>query len=121
MLRAQKKGRQHFGNDNENCVVIVSRIIHVIEGLRLNVTNKFKALRQLSSRLDTVMVCGTPFTYRVSCTHPVHTGCPVHNLYIQGVLYIACTYRVSHHQECQGCQLKEFKYPNLVLKTPIVL
>ena len=41
---------------------IVSRITHVKEGCRLNVTNKFKVQRQLSSRFDNVMLVGTPCT-----------------------------------------------------------
>ena len=39
---------------------IVSRIIHVKVDRRLNVTNKFKYQRRLSSRLPIVMFRGTP-------------------------------------------------------------
>ena len=42
---------------------IVSRIIHVKVDRRLNVTNKFKYQRRLSSRLPIVMFRGTPCTY----------------------------------------------------------
>jgi len=41
-------------------VIIVSRIIHVKVDRRLNVTNKFKYQRRLSSRLPIVMFRGTP-------------------------------------------------------------
>ena len=43
-------------------MIIVSRIIHVIVDSRLNVTNKFKYQRRLSSRLPIVMFRGTPCT-----------------------------------------------------------
>jgi len=43
-------------------VIIVSRIIHVKVDKRLNVTNKFKYQRRLSSRLAIVMFRGTPCT-----------------------------------------------------------
>ena len=46
-------------------MIIVSRIIHVKVDRRLNVTNKFKYQRRLSSRLDIVMFRGTPCSYRV--------------------------------------------------------
>ena len=46
--------------DWENFHAIVSRIIYVKVGLRLNVRNEFKVLRWLSSRLATVMFRGTP-------------------------------------------------------------
>ena len=41
-------------------MIIVSRIIHVKVDRRLNVTNKFKYQRRLSSRLAIVMFRGTP-------------------------------------------------------------
>ena len=41
-------------------MIIVSRIIHVKVDRRLNVTNKFKYRRRLSSRLAIVMFRGTP-------------------------------------------------------------
>ena len=41
-------------------MIIVSRIIHVKVDRRLNVTNKFKHQRRLSSRLAIVMFRGTP-------------------------------------------------------------
>ena len=41
-------------------MIIVSRIIHVKVYKRLNVTNKFKYQRRLSSRLAIVMFRGTP-------------------------------------------------------------
>ena len=41
-------------------MIIVLRIIHVKVDRRLNVTNKFKYQRRLSSRLAIVMFCGTP-------------------------------------------------------------
>ena len=41
-------------------MIIVSRIIHVKVDRRLNVTNKFKYQRRLSSRLPIVMFRGTP-------------------------------------------------------------
>ena len=41
-------------------MIIVSRIIHVKVDRRLNVTNKFKYQRRLSSRLTIVMFRGTP-------------------------------------------------------------
>ena len=40
-------------------MIIVSRIIHVKVDRRLNVTNKFKYQRRLSSRLAIVMFRGT--------------------------------------------------------------
>ena len=43
-------------------MIIVSRIIHVKVDRRLNVTNKFKYQRRLSSRLSIVMFRGTPCT-----------------------------------------------------------
>jgi len=43
-------------------VIIVSRIIHVKVDRRINVTNKFKYQRRLSSRLPIVMFRGTPCT-----------------------------------------------------------
>jgi len=43
-------------------VIIVSRIIHVKVDRILNVTNKFKYQRRLSSRLVIVMFRGTPCT-----------------------------------------------------------
>ena len=43
-------------------MIIVSRIIHVKVDRRLNVTNKFKYQRRLSSRLAIVMFRGTPCT-----------------------------------------------------------
>ena len=46
-------------------MIIVSRIIHVKVDRRLNVTNKFKYHRRLSSRLAIVMFRGTP------CTSPI--------------------------------------------------
>ena len=44
-------------------MIIVSRIIHVKVDRRLNVTNKFKYQRRLSSRLAIVMFRGTPCIY----------------------------------------------------------
>ena len=41
-------------------MIIVSRIIHVKVDRILNVTNKFKYQRRLSSRLSIVMFHGTP-------------------------------------------------------------
>ena len=41
-------------------MIVVSRIIHVKVDRRLNVTNKFKYQRRLSSRLPIVMFRGTP-------------------------------------------------------------
>ena len=41
-------------------MIIVSRIMHVKVDRRLNVTNKFKYQRRLSSRLPIVMFRGTP-------------------------------------------------------------
>ena len=41
-------------------MIIVSTIIHVKVDRRLNVTNKFKYQRRLSSRLAIVMFRGTP-------------------------------------------------------------
>ena len=41
-------------------MIIVSRIIHVKVDRRLNVANKFKYQRRLSSRLSIVMFRGTP-------------------------------------------------------------
>ena len=41
-------------------MIIVSRIIHVKVDRRLNVTNKFKYQKRLSSRLAIVMFRGTP-------------------------------------------------------------
>ena len=41
-------------------MIIVSRIIHVKVDRRLNVTNKFKYQRRISSRLAIVMFRGTP-------------------------------------------------------------
>ena len=41
-------------------MIIVSRIIHVKVDRRLNVTNKLKYQRRLSSRLAIVMFHGTP-------------------------------------------------------------
>ena len=41
-------------------MIIVSRIMHVKVDRRLNVTNKFKYQRRLSSRLAIVMFRGTP-------------------------------------------------------------
>ena len=41
-------------------MIIVSRILHVKVDRRLNVTNKFKYQRRLSSRLAIVMFRGTP-------------------------------------------------------------
>ena len=49
-------------------MIIVSRIIHVKVDRRLNVANKFKYQRRLSSRLATVMFRGTPCTYLVHQT-----------------------------------------------------
>ena len=52
-------------------MVVVLRIIHVEVGLRLNVKNKFQNQRRLSSRLATVMFCGTPCTssgIQIECT-----------------------------------------------------
>ena len=43
-------------------MIIVSRIIHVKLDRRLNVTNKFKYQRRLSSHLPIVMFRGTPCT-----------------------------------------------------------
>ena len=43
-------------------MISVSRIIHVKVDRRLNVTNKFKYQRRLSSRLPIVMFRGTPCT-----------------------------------------------------------
>ena len=43
-------------------MIIVLRIIHVKVDRRLNVTNKFKYQRRLSSRLAIVMFRGTPCT-----------------------------------------------------------
>ena len=43
-------------------MLIVSRNIHVKVDRRLNVTNKFKYQRRLSSCLAIVMFHGTPFT-----------------------------------------------------------
>ena len=44
-------------------MIIVSRIIQVKVDRRLNVTNKFKYQRRLSSRLAIVMFRGTPCIY----------------------------------------------------------
>ena len=41
-------------------MIVVSRIIYVKVDRRLNVTNKFKYQRRLSSRLAIVMFRGTP-------------------------------------------------------------
>ena len=46
-------------------MIIVSRIIHVKVDRRLNVTNKFKYQRRLSSRLAIVMFRGTPCMYKI--------------------------------------------------------
>ena len=43
-------------------MIIVLRIIHVKVDRRLNVTNKFKYQRRLSSRLAIVIFRGTPCT-----------------------------------------------------------
>ena len=47
-------------------MIIVSRIMHVKVDRRLNVTNKLKYQRRLSSRLAIVMFRGTPCIYIVS-------------------------------------------------------
>ena len=47
-------------------MIIVSRIIHVKGDRKLNVTNKFKYQRRLSSRLAIVMFRGTPCTIKNS-------------------------------------------------------
>ena len=53
----------------ETCVIIVSRIIQVKVDRRLNVTNKFKYQRRLSSRLAIVMFRGTPCMFHETpCT-----------------------------------------------------
>ena len=54
-------------------MIIVSRIIHVKVDRRLNVTNKFKYQRRLSSRLAIVMFRGTPCTYifTIKCRRPL--------------------------------------------------
>ena len=49
-------------------MIIDSRIIHVKVDRRLNVTNKFKYQRRLSSRLAIVMFRGTPCMFRKQTT-----------------------------------------------------
>ena len=64
-MKAQKTQTTFWkcqGWENYN-VIIVSRIIHVKVDRRLNVTNKFKYQRRLSSRLPIVMFRGTPCMY----------------------------------------------------------
>ena len=68
-----KKARLHFENAR-NIVVIVSRIIHVKVGWRLNVTNKFQDQRRLSSLLGTVRFRGTPFSWGKWSSPPHHSG-----------------------------------------------
>ena len=51
-------------------MIIVSRIIHVKVDRRLNVTNKFKYQRRLSSRLAIVMFRGTPCICRSRIVFP---------------------------------------------------
>ena len=46
-------------------MIIVSRIIHVKVDRRLNVTNKFKYQRRLSSRLPIFMFRGKPCMYMI--------------------------------------------------------
>ena len=58
-------------------MIIVSRIIHFKVDRRLNVTNKFKYQRRLSSRLPIVMFRGTPCIKlvkdkRISSLYTVH-------------------------------------------------
>ena len=59
-------------------MIVVSRIIHVKVDRRLNVTNKFKYQRRLSSRLAIVMFRGTPCRSSKKYTF----GIP---LYVEGV------------------------------------
>ena len=47
-------------------MIIVSGIMHVKEGGRLNVTNYLKVERRLSIRLASVMFRGTPCMYIIS-------------------------------------------------------
>ena len=49
-------------------MIIVSRIIHVKVDRRLNVNNKFKYQRRLSSRLAIVMFRGTPCIFIILST-----------------------------------------------------
>ena len=73
-------------------MIIVSRIKHVKVDRRLNVTNKFKFQRRLSSRLPIVMFRGTPCTLILSgqllITYP-HTDRSV-------TYYISSYWQVSY-------------------------
>ena len=51
-------------------MIITARIIHVKVDRRLNVTNKFKYQRRLSSRLAIVMFRGTPCIKKFKITKP---------------------------------------------------
>jgi len=57
-------------------VIIVSRIIHVKVDRILNVTNKFKYQRRLSSRLAIVMFRGSPCMYVTKCVLKCFLICP---------------------------------------------
>ena len=57
-----KKGRPQFGNARTRFVVSI--IILVKLGRRLNITNKIKGQRRLSDRLATDMFRGTPYMFK---------------------------------------------------------
>ena len=71
-------------------MIIVLRIMHGKVDRRLNVTNKFKYQRRLSSRLPIVMFRGTPCTWfrvhRSIVAGFVANSCPV--WYLERSLYL---------------------------------
>ena len=56
-------------------MIIVLRIIHVKVDRRLNVTNKFKYQRRLSSRLTIVMFRGTPCMCKIHDIYQLSAPC----------------------------------------------
>jgi len=70
-------------------VIIVSRIIHVQVDRRLNVTNKFKYQRRLSSRLAIVMFRGTPCSLNENSSNELKNCSNEQYIYSVELLFIS--------------------------------
>ena len=72
-------------------MIIVSRIIHVQVDRRLNVTNKFKYQRRLSSRLAIVMFRGTPCSLNENSSNELKNCSNEQYIYSFELLFISTT------------------------------
>ena len=84
ILTAQK-GRPQFGSARTRFVVSI--IIPVKLGWRLNITNKIKGQRRLSGRLATVIFRGTPYMFK---------DIKYKNILIWLCFYYFCWYNLKH-------------------------